>query len=75
MKIRKEILLWDWPIALVILLVGLLVPFPKTVDVTAVAVIWDGAVPGDETLLDCASFSMQGRCDRYLLRDDTLAVL
>ena len=75
MKIRKEIFLWGWPIALVILLVGLLVPFPKTVDVTAAAVIWNCADPGDEVLLDHASFSIQGRCDRYLLRDDTLAVL
>ena len=73
MKVLKEILLWGWPVALAVLLVGFLVPFPRTVDVTTAAVIWDGAGPGNETLLDRASFSIQGRCDRYLFRDDTFS--
>lgn len=73
MKILKNIFLWGWPAALVVLLAGFLIPFPKAVSVTADAVIWENMGPGDETFLDRASFSMQGRCNRYLFRDNTFS--
>ena len=64
--------MWGWPVALAVLLVGFLVPFPRTVDVTTAAV--SSAGPGNETLLEPRIvFSIQGRCDRYLFRDDTFS--